>query len=121
MTTASLENKIELLYHKGQKNIWNGKEYKGHEKAGGLIIIESEVNGSIIEHQYWHLSETRLSVVHEGRFIEAGTSIGRMGDTGPWADGVHLHFQMTIDGEFVNPLLYLEQVLPEWTANVDST
>jgi len=27
MTTTSLENKIELLYHKGQKNIWNGKEY----------------------------------------------------------------------------------------------
>ena len=25
--TTSLENKIELLYHKGQKNIWNGKEY----------------------------------------------------------------------------------------------
>jgi demethoxyubiquinone hydroxylase (CLK1/Coq7/Cat5 family) len=27
MTITSLENKIELLYHKGQKNIWNGKEY----------------------------------------------------------------------------------------------
>jgi len=24
---SSLEGKIELLYHKGQKNIWNGKEY----------------------------------------------------------------------------------------------
>jgi len=42
MTTTSLENKIELLYHKGQKNIWNGKEYLQEclDKHGGIRISE---------------------------------------------------------------------------------
>lgn len=87
-----------------------------HPTRGKYIIID---HGNGMVSSYSHLS---VSYIHERRpngspwKVKAGEVIGRMGATGI-ADGAHLHFEMEIDGELVNPMLYLDQLLPEWEEN----
>lgn len=73
--------------------------FKGHNIYGGLIVVEHEDSKSL----YGHLSWTR---VHQGMEVAAGEVLGRIGNTG-MADGNHLHFELIIEDETVNPLLYL--------------
>lgn len=77
-----------------------GGEFRGHETYGGTVRIRHD-NGA--ESLYAHLAWTR---VHQGMRVAAGEVIGRQGDTGR-ADGAHLHLEMRVDGERVNPLRYL--------------
>ena len=48
--------------------------------------------------------------VSEGQKIEKGQLLGSVGDNAPFeiADEPHLHFEMTLNGENVNPALYFE-------------
>lgn len=73
--------------------------YKGHPVYGGLIIVDHGDSQSL----YAHLAWTR---VHQGMKVAAGEIIGRIGNTG-MADGNHLHFELIMENETVNPLLYL--------------
>jgi murein DD-endopeptidase MepM/ murein hydrolase activator NlpD len=84
-----------------------------HESRGRYIVID---HGNGMVSSYSHLSE---SYIRERRSngsrwrVKAGEVIGRMGDTGI-ADGAHLHFEIEINGDPVNPALYLAQFLEEW-------
>lgn len=68
---------------------------------GNFVIISHEGG---LETLYGHMSE--LMVV-EGQHIEAGTIIGLGGSTGQ-STGSHLHFELRIFGEQVNPLLAID-------------
>ena len=48
--------------------------------------------------------------ISEGQEVEKGQIIGSVGDNAPFeiADGAHLHMEMTLNGESVNPALYFE-------------
>lgn len=80
--------------------------WKGHEVYGGMVLIEHD-NG--VRSLYAHLSSTR---VYQGMQVNPGETIGRIGNTGD-SDGPHLHFELRIDGEPVNPLLYIEDPTKE--------
>lgn len=80
----------------------NGIEYSGHRVYGGMIKIEHDG----FETLYAHLSSTNVAT---GDIIRAGENIGRVGDTG-MSRGHHLHFEMFINEENVNPLLYLSEL-----------
>ena len=80
-----------------------GIVYQGHKVYGGMIRI---LHSDGIESLYAHLSSTR---VREGQMVRAGDVIGRQGGTG-LATRDHLHFEILVDGEPVNPLLYLPDV-----------
>jgi murein DD-endopeptidase MepM/ murein hydrolase activator NlpD len=56
---------------------------------------------------YSHLSEIS---VEKGQAIARGEVLGRSGDTG-LAGGDHLHFSMMLNGEFINPIEWLD---PKW-------
>lgn len=73
---------------------WNG----GY---GNLVIISS----GDTEYYYAHASEL---VVSEGMVVEAGSVIALVGSTGR-STGSHLHFEIRVDGQAIDPLVVLEQ------------
>ncbi len=73
---------------------WNG----GY---GNLVIISS----GDTEYYYAHASEL---VVSEGMVVEAGSVIALVGSTGR-STGSHLHFEIRVGGQAIDPLAVLEQ------------
>lgn len=53
--------------------------------------------------RYAHLSSVHVSI---GQQVSQGQTLGIIGETGN-AEGVHLHFEVRINGSLVNPLNYL--------------
>lgn len=71
-------------------------DYMGN--AGNAIMIQH----SDMETRYYHLNKI---MVKSGEEVQAGDKIAESGNTGG-STGPHLHFEVRIDGEPVNPLLY---------------
>ena len=69
----------------------------------GYVVQIRHENGHVT--LYCHCSSLLVKV---GQTVEQGQTIARMGATG-WASGTHLHFEIIIDGENVDPLLYLPE------------
>ena len=70
--------------------------------AYGLTVIID--NGSGIVTLYAHMSKI---LVHKGQVVKRNNVIGRVGSTG-YSTGPHLHFEVRINGDVVNPLSYLK-------------
>lgn len=68
---------------------------------GNLIELE---HGKGIETRYGHLSAI---LVHPGQQVRRGDLIARMGSTGR-STGTHLHYEVRIDGQAVNPVPFLQ-------------
>lgn len=80
--------------------------------AGKVVMAESRITTGwtvVIEHLpglyslYYHLDS--LSV-KEGQMVKMGDIIGKSGSTG-LATGPHLHWQMSLNGQAVNPDIFL--------------
>ncbi len=115
----------DLVYHEALKD-WrahSGVDFEAEigEKviACAAGIVESVFDSSlgrcvIIDHEngyktmYANLNED--TQVSEGDKLLSGDTIGTVGNTalGDNTDLPHLHFEMTVDGETVNPTEYLE-------------
>ena len=76
--------------------------YAGRQKGYGKVVIID--HGRDISTVYAHLSETS---VRKGERVEAGQRIGKVGVSGN-ATGSHLHLELRVSGEAVNPLDYME-------------
>jgi murein DD-endopeptidase MepM/ murein hydrolase activator NlpD len=85
--------------------------------AGKVVLAEALVvrgNAVVIDHGlglfsgYWHQSQL---VVQAGQEVQAGDLIGYVGDTG-LATGPHLHWEMRLNGIAVEPLQWIQQVIP---------
>ena len=72
-----------------------------YDGAYGNMVTISHGGGT--ETRYAHLSGTSVSAGHK---VSAGQKVGNIGSTG-YATGPHLHFEVMIGGEFVNPLGWL--------------
>lgn len=79
-------------------------------EAGNYIIVK--VNEDI-SYKYRQLDEY---LVKEGDSVKAGDLVAKVGSTGR-STGPHLHLELIIGGENVNPLDYIE--IPNSTINVD--
>lgn len=71
----------------------------------GYYIILDHGNG--METVYGHLYENSF-LVSEGETVTAGQHIARVGQTGN-ATGPHLHFEVRVNGNKVDPKLYFQQ------------
>jgi murein DD-endopeptidase MepM/ murein hydrolase activator NlpD len=71
---------------------------------GGLGIVLELDHGRGVRTLYAHLSDIDPNL-RPGAFVAAGAPVARMGATGN-ATGVHLHYQISVDGLIVDPLSY---------------
>jgi murein DD-endopeptidase MepM/ murein hydrolase activator NlpD len=72
---------------------------------GNYVVI---AHGGGIMTLYGHLLETEVSV---GQKVARGERIGREGSTG-WSTGPHLHFEVRVGNEPVDPMRYLPPLAP---------
>lgn len=81
------------------------------EKAdwfGGYGLFVELEHGGGMETRYGHMS--RIAVA-EGQRVRKGDVIGYVGSTGR-STGSHLHYEVRIAGEAVNPIPYMQTVAP---------
>jgi murein DD-endopeptidase MepM/ murein hydrolase activator NlpD len=67
----------------------------------GLAVVVDHGGG--VQTLYAHMSDIYVS---QGQAVSQGQSLGRMGQTG-LATGIHLHFEVRVNGTQIDPLSYL--------------
>ena len=98
---------------------WDGTVTDVRDGVEGFDTVRSAGNRVTIDHgdgvvtKYYHLANGSIPV-QVGDSVTAGQVIGQMGSTG-YSTGAHLHFQLEIYGEVVDPLPFLlgEEEIPE--------
>ncbi|OPC82749.1 hypothetical protein B4N89_18990 [Embleya scabrispora] len=77
----------------------------GYNAAYGyrVVLSHGRVGGVALTTTYNHLSRI---TVREGQRVARGGQVGRSGNTG-WSTGAHLHFEVLVDGDFVDPVLWM--------------
>jgi murein DD-endopeptidase MepM/ murein hydrolase activator NlpD len=71
--------------------------------AGGYGNMVEIDHGNGLATRYAHMSET---LVEEGQEVDKGAVLGKLGSTGR-STGPHLHYEVRVDGEPVDPERYL--------------
>lgn len=71
----------------------------------GLQVLINHGNG--IKTRYAHCLSGSI-VVRPGQYVSAGQKIAKIGSTGN-STGPHLHFEVIVNGRFVNPLNYVSR------------
>lgn len=77
-------------------------EFSGAQRGYGRIVIIRHAFG--VETRYAHLNRSHVKV---GERVERGDHIADMGNTGR-STGTHLHYEVRIDREAVNPAKFIE-------------
>ena len=83
----------------------NNKGSTGNASYGNCVRLD---HGRGIHTLYAHLASVK---VKNGETVKRGQVIGTMGNTGN-SYGTHLHFEVRIDGQRVDPIPYLDSDLP---------
>lgn len=78
--------------------------FAGWDKWGGGYTVKIDHGGGMVT-WYSHMQAGSLAV-SKGQKVSRGQAIGRVGDTGN-VTGPHLHFEVRINGNTVNPAPYL--------------
>ncbi|WP_270909014.1 M23 family metallopeptidase [Leucobacter sp. UCMA 4100] len=73
--------------------------------ANWLVVID---HGSEVVTQYVHMYRDGI-LVNEGDTVKGGQQIAKTGSSGA-STGCHLHFEVKVNGEYVNPRDFLAQV-----------
>jgi len=77
--------------------------YSCGERYGNYVIID---HGNGIQTLYAHMYENTITV-KAGDNVKQGQVIGKMGSSGH-STGMHLHFEVRLNGERVDPLNYVD-------------
>lgn len=102
---------IDLVLWKGYGALSSiGAAFDGIVKAvsydgsrGNYVMID---HGEGVETHYYHLAHGTVTVAL-GDHVSAGQVIGQMGSTGA-STGAHLHFQLELYGEPVDPIPFID-------------
>jgi hypothetical protein len=83
-------------------------------QSGYGLVIELD-HGRGVHTRYAHLNESDQRLTPGAR-VSSGQAMARMGATGN-ATGVHLHYEVTVDGLRVDPLRYGSAPRPTWVSS----
>ncbi len=97
-TDIAAEKGTEILAVKEGKISFVGNDSDGY---GNYLKIN---HAGSLQTLYGHCNEI---LVDEGEYVMAGQPVATVGNTGR-STGNHLHFEILINGEAVNPLWYME-------------
>ena len=86
----------------------NSVRISAYNKYRGNYVVVSHGSGNTTTYQ--HLSKRSVSV---GAVVKQGQAIGVTGSSGV-GSGPHLHFEITENGQLVNPLKYLTDYVKAW-------
>jgi murein DD-endopeptidase MepM/ murein hydrolase activator NlpD len=77
----------------------------GSDTAYGLrtVVSHGVVNGALLTTTYNHQSQLGVSA---GQHVDVGQIIGLSGTTG-YSTGCHLHFELLVNGDFVDPMPWM--------------
>lgn len=81
-------------------SVWNGIVSNVYESEGGGKTVEIS-HGTNLKTRYLHLNKIDVSI---GQEVSQYDIIGGAGTTGLRSTGVHLHLEVELDGETINPL-----------------
>lgn len=96
---------------------WNGvvTNVFTSESIGNVVEI---THGTGLKTRYLHLNSTAVEI---GDAVKQYQKVGGAGTTGTRSTGVHLHFEIYLDGKLVNPILFFGQkginAYKEWLSN----
>ena len=86
--------------------------YSGRaEGYGNVVCILSNVGGYSVETRYAHCSALLVSTGNQVSSV--GTIIAKAVQTG-WTTGSHLHFEIRINGEPINPRRFKRLAAEQW-------
>lgn len=74
---------------------------------GQYVYLEHEINGRSVLTVYAHM-QRNSSPLEVGDTVDVGDFIGLVGNTGI-STGPHLHFEVRIEGEYVDPFAWLKE------------
>lgn len=77
--------------------------YTGYQSMGGNVIMIDHGNGITTLYAHLKAGSTR---VKPGQYVSRGQQIAQIGATG-YVTGAHLHFEVRVNGNRVNPAPYL--------------
>lgn len=84
---------------------WDGNTKTGNQSYGNLVRLDhNPYNGKNLQTYYAHLNQT---LVNQGQKVKEGDLIGYAGNTGN-SFGSHLHFEVRLNGNRLNPLNWLD-------------
>lgn len=104
LKVRKLHTGIDIGAASGARIVAAGKGtviYAGYNGGYGYFTMIDHGNGLVS--CYAHQSKI---LVRKGQYVTAGTQIGRVGSTG-LSTGPHLHFEVRVNGNPVNPMNYL--------------
>jgi murein DD-endopeptidase MepM/ murein hydrolase activator NlpD len=80
-------------------------EFAGTTTAYGIrvVIDHGTIDGKRLQTTYSHLSALQVTA---GQTVTAGSPVGLVGSTG-LSTGPHLHFEVLLDGQYMDPLPWL--------------
>lgn len=90
-------NMYEPIYAAESGTVILAEEYGGY---GNAVVID---HGNGLTTLYGHNEELYVSV---GQKVSRGETIAGAGSTG-WSTGPHLHFEVRVNGDYVDPMGYL--------------
>lgn len=106
--TGSYHKGVDLAKELGEEvnSAFEGEViFAGYNNGGygNLVIVQHDND---IQTYYAHLNEIKVDV---GEYVSADSIIGTVGSTG-YSTGPHLHFELRVGGNPVNPVSYIKDI-----------
>lgn len=80
----------------------------GASSLGNYIEVEHVIEGQHVTSLYAHLDPSTIKV-EEGDTVQVGDELAGVGNTGI-STGPHLHLEIHVNGEYVDPITFLQKV-----------